>query len=70
MLRRRRGRFSPPAGDERALFDAVSICGLFNLMNRLVEGLGITASPDYLRMAASRLAEGGYAGLAATLDAR
>ena len=39
-------------------------------MNRLVEGLGITASPDYLRMAASRLAEGGYAGLAATLDAR
>ena len=56
--------------DERALFGAVSICGLFNLMNRLVEGLGITASPDYLRMAAKRLAEGGYAGLAATLDAR
>ena len=55
---------------ERALFQAVSICGFFNLMNRLVAGLGIAAGPDYLRMAAGRLAEGGYAGLAAALDAR
>lgn len=31
--------------DERALFDAVSICGLFNLMNRVVEGSGIKMNP-------------------------
>ncbi|WP_373486712.1 carboxymuconolactone decarboxylase family protein [Blastomonas sp.] len=31
--------------DEQALFDAVSVCGLFNLMNRIVEGSGIKANP-------------------------
>lgn len=31
--------------EERALFDAISICGLFNLMNRIVEGAGIKANP-------------------------
>lgn len=31
--------------DEQALFDAVSICGLFNLMNRIVEGSGIKSNP-------------------------
>ena len=56
--------------DEEALFHSVSICALFSLMNRLVAGLGIAAGPDYLRMAAERLAEGGYAGLAAKLDPR
>ncbi|SDN34066.1 uncharacterized peroxidase-related enzyme [Lentzea albidocapillata subsp. violacea] len=35
--------------DERALHDAVSVCALFNFMNRLVEGLGISASTDYSR---------------------
>jgi uncharacterized peroxidase-related enzyme len=48
---------------ERALHDAVSICGLFNLMNRLVSGLGITAGQDYFETSGDRLAEGGYAGL-------
>ncbi len=56
--------------DEGALFHAVSICALFNLMNRLVAGLGIAAGPDYLRMAAKRLAAGGYAALAEKLDPR
>jgi len=32
-------------------------------MNRLVEGLGISAGEDYFRMAAQRLAGAGYAGL-------
>ena len=41
--------------DERALHDAVSICGLFNMMNRLVEGLGITGTPEQHRAAAKRL---------------
>lgn len=49
---------------EKALHDAVSICGLFNLMNRLVSGLGITAAQDYFETSGDRLAEGGYAGLA------
>lgn len=30
---------------EAALFDAVQVCGLFNLMNRIVEGAGIARYP-------------------------
>ncbi len=30
---------------ERAVHDAVSVCALFNFMNRLVEGMGVTTSP-------------------------
>ena len=48
---------------EQALYDAVAVCGLFNLMNRLVEGLGITAGEDYFCTAAGRLSDGGYAAL-------
>ncbi|MBI5771196.1 MAG: peroxidase-related enzyme [Verrucomicrobia bacterium] len=50
--------------DDRALFDAVAICALFNCMNRLVEGLGIAASADYFSVSAKRLsAAEGYLGL-------
>jgi uncharacterized peroxidase-related enzyme len=49
--------------EEQALHDAVAVCGLFNMMNRLVDGLGITAGEDYFRVAAGRLAGAGYAGL-------
>ncbi len=49
--------------DDRALHDAVAICGLFNLMNRLVNGLGAEAPEDYIKLAAQRLARGGYAQL-------
>lgn len=31
--------------EEQALFDAVSVCALFNLMNRIVEGSGIKSNP-------------------------
>jgi len=31
--------------DEQALFDAISICALFNMMNRIVSGAGITSDP-------------------------
>src|SRR6516162_1745596 len=48
---------------EQALHDTVAVCGLFNLMNRLVEGLGITAGEDYFQASARRLAETGYEGL-------
>lgn len=53
--------------DERALHDAVSVCALFNLMNRLVEGLGVTADEDYFPVSARRLAGGGYVGLKALI---
>ncbi|MFN2477419.1 MAG: carboxymuconolactone decarboxylase family protein [Chthoniobacterales bacterium] len=49
--------------DDRALHDAVSVCALFNLMNRLVDGLGIDAPRAYVSLAAQRLAQGGYAQL-------
>ncbi|MDA8107921.1 MAG: peroxidase-related enzyme [Betaproteobacteria bacterium] len=56
--------------DEQALHDAVSVCALFNFMNRLVEGLGIEARADYFGLAAKRLHEGGYAGLLGRLQRR
>jgi uncharacterized peroxidase-related enzyme len=31
--------------DEQALFDAISVCALFNMMNRIVEGSGIRRDP-------------------------
>jgi alkylhydroperoxidase family enzyme len=49
--------------EEQALHGAVAVCALFNMMNRLVEGLGITAGDDYFQVAAGRLAGSGYAGL-------
>jgi uncharacterized peroxidase-related enzyme len=56
--------------DERALHDAVSVCALFNFMNRLVEGLGIQADAGYFGVAAERLATQGYAGLLAPPTSR
>jgi uncharacterized peroxidase-related enzyme len=49
--------------DDRALHGAAAICGLFNLMNRLVNGLGVEAPESYTKLAAQRLVEGGYAQL-------
>jgi uncharacterized peroxidase-related enzyme len=54
--------------DERALHDAVSVAALFNLMNRLVEGLGIDAGQTYFDEAGQRLLRDGYQGLLRTLD--
>ncbi len=55
--------------NDRALHDAAAICGLFNLMNRLVNGLGVEASEEYIKMAGQRLADGGYAQLLKLLPA-
>lgn len=52
---------------EPALHDIAAICGLFNLMNRIVDGLGISADADYTARSATRLRAGGYAGLLALL---
>jgi uncharacterized peroxidase-related enzyme len=46
--------------DEPAVFHTVAVTALFNLMNRLVEGLGIEFNPDYAAEASRRLAERGY----------
>lgn len=49
--------------EEQALHDAVSVCALFNLMNRLVDGLGVRTDADYAALSGARLADSGYAGL-------
>lgn len=49
--------------DEQALHDAVSVCALFNFMNRLVEGLGLELDASHTKVAAQALHDGGYAGL-------
>ncbi len=49
--------------DEHALHDAVSVCALFNFMNRFVSGLRVSAGADYFDVSGNRLANHGYAGL-------
>src|ERR1700741_4497372 len=53
--------------DDHALHDAAAICGLFNLMNRLVDGLGIEADAGHTQFVAQRLATTGYAGFLSLL---
>ncbi|MGE3805428.1 MAG: carboxymuconolactone decarboxylase family protein [Gemmataceae bacterium] len=54
---------------EPALHDAVAVCALFNLMNRLVEGFGVRAEPDYFAQSAQRLAGAdGYQAIFPLLD--
>jgi uncharacterized peroxidase-related enzyme len=48
---------------EQALHDAAAVCGLFNLMNRLVDGLGVAADEEYFAVSSQRLADVSYAGL-------
>jgi uncharacterized peroxidase-related enzyme len=54
--------------DERALHDAVLVCALFNFMNRMVEGVGLSADEGYATPSGLRLHEVGYSGLAEFLD--
>jgi uncharacterized peroxidase-related enzyme len=49
--------------DEQALHDAVLVCALFNFMNRMVDGLGISADNGYFATSATRLQQRGYAAL-------
>jgi len=53
--------------EEQAVLDAAAVCGLFSLMNRLVEGAGVRASEAYMSMAGTRLRGGGYAALKSLL---
>ena len=54
--------------DERALHGATMVCALFNLMNRMVEGHGITADAAYFAESGRRLRDVGYRGLVPLLD--
>ena len=47
---------------ERAVLDAVLVCAYFNMLNRLVDGVGIHADADSRREAARRIAEEACAG--------
>ncbi|CAN5256927.1 carboxymuconolactone decarboxylase family protein [soil metagenome] len=52
---------------ETAIYHTVAVTALFNLMNRLVEGLGIELDPAYVPVSAERLADRGYLPLIAML---
>lgn len=42
---------------EEALYDAVAICGLYNLMNRIVDAMGIEPGPELLSPSEKDIAE-------------
>jgi hypothetical protein len=48
---------------ERALYDAVQICCLYNFMNRFVEGIGLTPIPEQFEMEGKMIKDGGYRGM-------
>jgi len=48
---------------ERALYDAVQVCALFNFMNRFVEGLGLVPVDDRFAMEGRMLHDHGYTAL-------
>jgi uncharacterized peroxidase-related enzyme len=48
---------------QRALYDAVQICGHYNFMNRFVEGLGLTPIPHQFEMEGKLIRDGGYKGM-------
>ncbi|MBQ0719391.1 MAG: peroxidase [Gammaproteobacteria bacterium] len=55
--------------DEQAFFDVVSICGLHNLLNRVVDGCGIDVSQEEAKTTAAELIPAlGYGGWADTLQ--
>lgn len=48
---------------ERALYDAIQICCLYNFMNRFVEGIGLTPIPEQFEMEGKLIKEGSYKGM-------
>jgi uncharacterized peroxidase-related enzyme len=48
---------------ERAVYDAVLVCCLYNFMNRFVEGLGLTPIPEHFPVEGQMIADGGYDGM-------
>lgn len=57
--------------DDHALYYAVMVCALFNMDNRIAQGLGIPPhGPTALAAAVTRLHRDGYKSTAALLDAQ
>jgi len=55
--------------DEQAFFDVVSLCGLFNFLNRVVDGCGIDVGTDEAKTTAAELIPSlGYGGWADMLE--
>jgi uncharacterized peroxidase-related enzyme len=48
---------------ERALYDAIQICCLYNFMNRFVEGIGLTPIAEQFDMEGRMIKEGSYKGM-------
>jgi alkylhydroperoxidase family enzyme len=47
---------------DEALYDAISVCALFNFYNRWIDGTGVQGMPAELyARSAQRMAQGGYA---------
>jgi len=44
--------------DDKAVYDAVCVCGFYNFMNRYVDGTGLSADPEELRKMGKQLAAG------------
>jgi uncharacterized peroxidase-related enzyme len=42
--------------DDKAIYDAVCVCSFYNFMNRYVDGTGVAAAPDQLRVMGRQLA--------------
>ncbi len=46
---------------DEALYDAITVCALFNFFNRWIDATGVHAMSDEAhRLAARRMAQGGY----------
>jgi len=46
---------------DEAIYDAVSVCALFNFYNRWCDGAGVQPmAPEFHAMSGKRMAEGGY----------
>lgn len=54
--------------DDDALHAAVMVCALFNFMNRMVDGLGISTNPSYFAESGERLKRIGYTGLLSMIE--
>ena len=52
--------------DEDCFHYTVMICGLFNLMNRMMDGYGVENTADFRKSRGKFLAENGYQGVAGT----
>ena len=55
---------------ERALYDAVQICALYNFMNRFVEGLGLDVHAEDFDAEGRMIHDGGYAAMLGTFGIR